>query len=69
MKLGVYRHYKGNLYRILGIVKHSETLEDLVLYEALYDNSLSKQWVRPLAMFEEEIIRDGKKVKRFTFVI
>lgn len=68
MKLGKYQHYKGGLYRVLGIVKHSETLEDLVLYEALYKNSISTQWVRPLSMFEELIEIDGKKVKRFRFI-
>lgn len=68
MKLGKYQHYKGGLYRVLGIVKHSETLEDLVLYEALYKNSISKLWVRPLAMFEELIEIDGKRVKRFAFI-
>lgn len=59
MKLGKYQHYKGKFYKVLGIVKHSETL---------YDNSLDKLWVRPLSMFEEEIEIDGKNVKRFKFI-
>ena len=63
---GTYKHSKtGNLYRVLGIAKHSETLEDLVVYEALYDNPKSKLWVRPLSMFEEEVEINGQKRKRF----
>ncbi len=63
---GTYKHAKtGNLYRILGVAKHSETLEDLVVYEALYDNPKSKLWVRPLSMFEEEVEIEGQKKKRF----
>lgn len=63
---GTYKHAKtGNLYRVLGVAKHSETLEDIVVYEALYDNPKSKLWVRPLSMFEEEVEIEGKKRKRF----
>ncbi|MBP9772142.1 MAG: DUF1653 domain-containing protein [Candidatus Pacebacteria bacterium] len=68
LKTGFYKHYKGNFYKVLGVAKHSETLEDLVVYEALYDNELSKLWVRPLAMFLEEVAVDGKMVKRFEYV-
>lgn len=69
MKIGIYRHYKtGNLYRVIGVGKHSETLEYLVVYEALYENKLSKLWVRPLAMFEELVEWKGAKVLRFTFI-
>jgi hypothetical protein len=70
IKLGIYKHYKtGNLYRVIGVGKHSETLEDLVFYEALYENEISKLWSRPLAMFAEEIVAlDGTKKKRFEFV-
>jgi len=68
MKLGKYQHYKGNFYLVLGIAKHSETLEDLVVYETLYNNPKSKLWVRPLAMFQEEVKINGKKVKRFKFI-
>ena len=50
------------------MAKHSETLEDMVVYEAQYNNPLSKVWVRPAAMFEEIIELDGKKVSRFVFV-
>lgn len=69
MKLGKYLHSKtGKFYRVLGIVKHSETLEDLVLYECLHENPRSKLWVRPKWMFLEKIELDGKKVARFKFV-
>lgn len=68
MRNGIYQHYKGNLYRVIGEGKHSETLEDLVFYEALYDNPKSKFWIRPLKMFDEEVeTPDGKK-KRFVFI-
>lgn len=67
IKPGIYKHYKGKEYKVIGAAKHSETLEDLVLYEPLYE-SISKYWVRPLAMFLEEVEVDGKKVTRFTFI-
>lgn len=59
-----YRHFKGNIYRVLHIAKHSETLEDMVVYQAMYGEK--GIWVRPLAMFKEEIERDGKTVRRFS---
>lgn len=66
IKLGKYRHFKGNEYEVIGIAKHSETLEDFVVYKALYgEHGL---WVRPLKMFEETIIRDGKEIKRFEYI-
>ena len=69
MKLGKYQHSKtGNYYKVIAIAKHSETLEDLVVYEALYDNPESKVWVRPLKMFTEKVEINGKKVPRFKFV-
>jgi hypothetical protein len=69
LKLGIYRHSKkGTKYRVLAIAKHSETLEDLVVYEALYDNPTSKIWVRPLQMFTETVEINGKKVPRFVFI-
>ncbi|HSW89277.1 MAG TPA: DUF1653 domain-containing protein [Patescibacteria group bacterium] len=69
LKLGIYKHSKtGNLYHVIGVAKHSETKEDLVVYECLYENELSKLWVRPLKMFQEDVIIDGKTVPRFIFV-
>lgn len=64
--LGVYRHYKGNQYEVIGFAKHSETLEDMVVYKALYGERVT--WVRPLSMWENPIEIDGKTVKRFTFI-
>lgn len=66
IKLGKYRHYKGNEYEVIGIAKHSETLEPMVIYKALYgDNEI---WVRPASMWNETVIADGKAVKRFTYI-
>lgn len=63
LPLGIYEHYKGNTYEVLGVARHSETQEELVLYRALYgDHSL---WVRPLRMFLETVIVDGASVPRF----
>ena len=65
---GRYRHYKGGEYLLLGVVRHSETLEPLVLYRPLYDNSgnSSGDWVRPYAMFFERVTIDGVEQQRFT---
>ena len=68
IKLGKYRHFKGNEYNVIAVAKHSETLEDMVVYEALYDNKVSKIWVRPLKMFLETIEKDGKTFKRFEYI-
>lgn len=65
---GVYQHYKGGMYRVHGLVKHHETLEDLVLYETLYENPLSRFWIRPVDVFLEEIDREGERVPRFRYV-
>jgi hypothetical protein len=63
---GRYRHYKGNDYIVLGVARHSETEEELVVYRQYYgDHSL---WVRPRAMFEEQVAVDGRQVPRFAFV-
>jgi len=63
--LGVYKHYKGNRYEVIGFAKNSETLEIMVIYKALYGKH--ETWVRPLAMFEEKVEVDDKTVKRFTY--
>lgn len=60
---GLYRHYKNKDYRVIAIAKHSETLEDMVVYQALYGER--EIWVRPLAMFEEIISLNGGAVPRF----
>lgn len=65
---GIYRHYKGKLYRVEQVVRHSETLEELVFYVTLYENSLGAYWVRPLPMFLESVTVDGKAVPRFAYV-
>ena len=63
LQIGKYRHYKGNFYEVIGIVKHSETLEDLVLYTQLYGEG--GLWVRPLTMFLETVTVDGQTKSRF----
>jgi hypothetical protein len=69
IKLGKYKHSKtGNFYQVVGVAKHSETLEELVVYECLYDNPRSKLWVRPKKMFMETVILNGKEVPRFVYV-
>ncbi len=61
--LGTYRHYKGNLYEVLGVVRHSETLQPMVLYRPVEgDGTL---WVRPLDMFQESVEVDRRAVRRF----
>lgn len=63
---GLYRHYKGGRYEVLGLVRHSETLAVLVLYRALY--GAQGLWVRPRAMFDETIDVDGRQVARFAWI-
>ncbi len=63
LPLGRYRHYKGGEYEVLGVVRHSETLEPLVLYRPLYNDS--GWWVRPFALFVEQIEIDGRLQPRF----
>lgn len=62
---GTYKHYKGNLYEVVGIAKHSETLEPLVVYKALYQKDGENLWVRPQAMFLEVIEHNGEMTPRF----
>jgi hypothetical protein len=63
LPLGRYRHYKGGEYEVLGVVRHSETLEPLVLYRPLYGPP--EPWVRPFAMFIDMVEHDGKREPRF----
>lgn len=63
---GKYRHYKGNLYEVIDIAKHSENLEVMVIYRTLYDNF--ELWVRPLKMFLEDVEINGVIQKRFEFI-
>jgi len=65
MKLGRYRHYKGNFYEVIGVARHSETEESLVVYRPLYGDK--RLWVRPLEMFEESVEVDGVKKPRFSY--
>ncbi len=65
MELGLYKHYKGNLYEVIGIARHSETLEEFVVYKATYQKEGENLWVRPLAMFLETVVIDGVERKRF----
>ncbi|MCF7687001.1 MAG: DUF1653 domain-containing protein [Cephaloticoccus sp.] len=60
---GLYRHYKGNDYRVIGLARHSETLEPMVVYDALYGER--GRWVRPAGMFAETVEIDGRPVPRF----
>lgn len=66
IKPGKYRHFKGNEYEVIGVGKHSETLEEYVIYRALYGEG--GLWVRPAAMWNETVERDGKTYKRFTYI-
>ena len=66
IKPGRYRHFKGNEYEVIGLARHSETEEELVVYRALYgDFGL---WVRPVSMWNETVERDGKTFRRFTYI-
>ncbi len=66
IKPGVYRHFKGNLYRVIGIASHSEDLSPMVVYQALYGEG--GLWVRPAAMWEERVEKENYSGPRFTYV-
>ena len=61
-----YRHYKGNLYEVVGVARHSETQEEMVVYRALYGEG--GLWVRPAAMWNETVEREGRTFRRFTYI-
>ena len=66
IRIGRYRHFKGNEYEVLFLAKHSETQEPMVVYRALYgENGI---WVRPASMWNEIVVRDGQEYKRFKFI-
>lgn len=66
LKLGFYQHYKGGIYRVIGVAFHSETLEELVVYQPQYREM--NYWVRPLSMFLENVEKDGQNVPRFRYL-
>jgi hypothetical protein len=66
IKAGLYQHYKGGLYTVIDMAKHSENLEDMVVYRSELHGTL---WVRPASMFFEEVEKDGQKVLRFRPVV
>jgi cyclomaltodextrinase len=71
IRLGKYRHFKGKEYEVVGVARHSETLNEFVVYKALYSSAefgKNALWIRPLKMFTEKVMVEGKKVPRFTFV-
>ena len=71
IKIGRYRHYKGKEYEVVGIAKHSESLEDLVVYKALYESEEfgdDALWARPVAMFLETVVIGGKEISRFQYI-
>ena len=65
LELGLYKHYKGKIYEVIGVARHSESLEEMVVYKATYQTEGENLWVRPLSMFVETILVEGKSVKRF----
>lgn len=68
IKLGIYKHYKGGIYKLHFIATHSETLEKLVIYEQIKGDHVGSIWARPLSMFKEDVEWEGKTVKRFTYI-
>lgn len=69
--LGTYQHYKGNIYKVLGVGKHSETLEEVVIYQGQYDSEEfgnNPIWVRPISSFTSLVNTNGKEIPRFKFI-
>ena len=67
LPLGIYEHYKGNRYEVLGVGRHSETHEEMVIYRALYGSN--DFWIRPLSLFLDQVTWDGRMVGRFRLVV
>ena len=65
---GTYRHYKNKMYKLIGVARHSETMEELVIYETLYENPRGKLWVRPKGMFCEDVTTANYHGPRFELV-
>lgn len=68
IKPGVYRHYKGKKYRVIGLAKLESSLEDMVVYETLYKNPVSKLWIRPINDFVNKVEVKGKKISHFQYI-
>lgn len=66
VRKGIYRHFKGQMYEVIGVATHSETKEEMVIYRALYGDR--KLWVRPVSMWNAQVICDGEVRERFEFV-
>ena len=66
VELGLYKHYKGKIYEVIGVAKHSETLEKMVVYKATYQDEGKNLWVRPLKMFVEKVTVEGVEKPRFS---
>ena len=66
MEKGIYRHFKGGRYELIDVARHSETLEEMVVYRALY--GAGELWVRPASMWNETVEYNGERVQRFSFV-
>lgn len=67
IKFGTYRHFKGHLVEVIGVAKHSETLEDMVVYRKIEGHPLGDLWVRPKEMFLENVEVNGQLIPRFQF--
>ncbi len=71
LPLRLYQHFKGKMYEVIGVARHSETQEEFVVYKALYDSSdygKDALWIRPKKMFQEKVIHNGQEVPRFKYV-
>ena len=70
IRKGLYEHFQGKRYEVIGVGRHSETLEPMVIYKALYKGDFPEGslWVRPLAMFQETVSAGGKQVPRFRYI-